>query len=65
MKKNDSKYFYTSQLMNQALLSLLEKKRYRIYYDNRNHEESRRKSLYFLFALRYHIRTVRRNDRKS
>ena len=26
MKKNDSKYFYTSQLMNQALLSLLEKK---------------------------------------
>ena len=26
MKKNDSKYFYTAQLMNQALLSLLEKK---------------------------------------
>jgi AcrR family transcriptional regulator len=26
MKKNDSKYFYTAQLMNQALLLLLEKK---------------------------------------
>ena len=26
MKKNDSKYFYTAELMNQALLSLLEKK---------------------------------------
>ena len=26
MKKNDSKYFYTASLMNQALLSLLEKK---------------------------------------
>ncbi|MBO7149265.1 MAG: TetR/AcrR family transcriptional regulator [Clostridia bacterium] len=26
MKKNESKYFYTAQLMNQALLSLLEKK---------------------------------------
>lgn len=26
MKKNDGKYFYTAQLMNQALLSLLEKK---------------------------------------
>ena len=26
MKKNDSKYFYTALLMNQALLSLLEKK---------------------------------------
>ena len=26
MKKTDSKYFYTAQLMNQALLSLLEKK---------------------------------------
>ena len=26
MKKNDSKYFYTAQLMNQALLALLEKK---------------------------------------
>ncbi len=26
MKKNDSKYFYTAQLMDQALLSLLEKK---------------------------------------
>ena len=26
MKKNESKYFYTAQLMNQALLALLEKK---------------------------------------
>ena len=26
MKKNESKYFYTAQLMNQALISLLEKK---------------------------------------
>ena len=26
MKKNDSKYFYTAELMNQALLVLLEKK---------------------------------------
>ena len=26
MKKNDSKYFYTAKLMNQALLALLEKK---------------------------------------
>ena len=26
MKKNESKYFYTATLMNQALLSLLEKK---------------------------------------
>ena len=26
MKKNDSKYFYTAELMNQALLQLLEKK---------------------------------------
>ena len=26
MKKNESKYFYTAQLMNQALLSLIEKK---------------------------------------
>ena len=26
MKKNESKYFYTAELMNQALLSLLEKK---------------------------------------
>ena len=26
MKKNKSKYYYTAQLMNQALLSLLEKK---------------------------------------
>ena len=26
MKKNDSKYFYTAELMNQALLALLEKK---------------------------------------
>lgn len=26
MKKNENKYFYTAQLMNQALLSLLEKK---------------------------------------
>ena len=26
MNKNDSKYFYTAQLMNQALLDLLEKK---------------------------------------
>ena len=26
MEKNESKYFYTAQLMNQALISLLEKK---------------------------------------
>ena len=26
MKKNESKYFYTASLMNQALLQLLEKK---------------------------------------
>ena len=26
MKKNESKYFYTARLMNQALLALLEKK---------------------------------------
>ena len=26
MKKTDSKYFYTAELMNQALLALLEKK---------------------------------------
>ena len=26
MEKNESKYFYTAQLMNQALLDLLEKK---------------------------------------
>ena len=26
MRKNESKYFYTAQLMNQALISLLEKK---------------------------------------
>ena len=26
MEKNESKYFYTAQLMNQALIALLEKK---------------------------------------